>query len=107
MRVYSKMSRTGLALWFTGCIRMHKDGNTFNGIMHWWHPATWAMFLIMVLPCAVMGEKLSEVVPVRLSDFWLRNRAQLQWVTPFTDLSTLVPFDSSLAVPAPTPTGYE
>lgn len=92
MRVYNKMNKFGVALWATGCARLHKDGNGFNAVFRAWHPVTWILFIIMIIPCAVLGEKITDVIPTRLSYFWRMNIDQLQWVTPFTKLDTLKPF---------------
>lgn len=92
MQVYKQMSSVGLVLWFLGCVRLHRDGNGFNAVFHGWHPLTWVVLLLMVVPCALIGEKLLNVVPLRLTKFWRDNADQLQWVTPFTDIATLKPF---------------
>lgn len=91
--VAHKMNPVGLVLWFTGAARLHKDGDGFNAVWRWWHPATWVLMVAMVLPCALMGEPLLNVVALRLTPFWRKHRAQIQWVTPFTRLDALKPFD--------------
>lgn len=90
--VYQQMRPLGLFIWFTGAIRMHADGEGFKEIWRPWHPMTWLFLVLMVLPCALAGEKLTYVVPLKLSKFWKENRDQLQWVTPFTRRDTLKPF---------------
>lgn len=91
------MRVTGLLLWGLGAVRMHKDGQGFQEVWRVWHPLTWAALVLVLLPCAVMGEKLSEVVPLQLKPFWRLHSNQLQWVTPFTRLDSLKPFDPALA----------
>jgi hypothetical protein len=91
-RVFHEMRGIGLVLWCIGAVRMHKDGGGFCAIFRPWHPLTWLVLFVMVLPCALMGERLTAVVPLRLSKFWQDNRDQLQWVTPFTRLDALRPF---------------
>lgn len=86
------MSPWGIAIYLTGCLRLHKDGDGVSGVFRFWHPLTWIILVVMVLPCALMGEKLTSVVPLRLSKFWTDNIGQLQRVTPWTKLSTLKPF---------------
>lgn len=92
MRVYSKMTTFGVLLWFTGCVKLHKDANSFKCVFRRWHPLTWLLAVLMILPCALSGTKLSEAIPLNLTEFWVKNMDQLQWVTPFTDVSTLKPF---------------
>lgn len=91
-RIAHKMTRFGLLLWATGCVRLHKDGDGFKEIYRLWHPVTWLMAPVVLVLCGVMGEKFSTVFPIRVSPFWERHRDQLQWVTPFTRLSDLRPF---------------
>lgn len=92
MRVYQKMRPIGVVLWLTGCVRMLKDGDGFSYVFRRWHPVSYLLMAVMVLPCALLGEKLSTVVPLSLSKFWQANRDQLQWVSPWTSIATLKPF---------------
>lgn len=92
MRVYQKMRPIGVVLWLTGCVRMLKDGDGFSYVFRRWHPVSYLLMVVMVLPCAMLGEKLSTVVPLSLSKFWEANRDQLQWVSPWTSIETLKPF---------------
>jgi hypothetical protein len=94
------MSGVGLALWLTGCVRMFKDGDGFSCVFRWWHPVTYLLMLVMLVPCALMGEKLLKVIPLKLSAFWQENSDQLQWVAPWTRLDTLKPFRFNLRKPA-------
>lgn len=93
MRAYTKMNKFGVMLWLTGCHRMHKDADGVDTVFRAWHPVTWLLLVVMVVPCALWGEKLFDVVPLRLSKFWRDNIGQLQRVTPFSDWSALRPFD--------------
>lgn len=93
--VAADMRVIGVALYLTGCFRLHKDGDGTKAIFFWWHPLTWVLLLVMVVPCALLGEKLMDVVPMRLSKFWKANAEQLQWVKPWTRLDSLKPFDYS------------
>jgi hypothetical protein len=94
--VHQRMHKIGVVFWLTGCIRFHKDGDGFNGVFRAWHPLTWLLGIVAIVPCALFGIKLSEAIPLRLSEFWKQNAAQLQWVTPWTKLATLKPFNSAL-----------
>jgi len=79
-------------IWATGCARIYKDGDSQNAIFRAWHPVTWLLLAAMVVPSAIAGEKLSSAVPTKLSRFWRLNADQLQWVTPFTRIDSLKPF---------------
>ena len=96
--VFQKMRAIGIVLWMTGCVRLHKDGDAFEGIFRPWHPVTWALLVLAVLPCALTGSRLLEVVPLRLNSFWQKNKAQLQLVAPWSRLDSLKAFDFSATV---------
>ncbi len=96
-RVYQKMRVLGLAIWATGATRLHKDGDGFAAVFRPWHPVTWLVLVALVLPCALLGEQLTYVVPLRLPKFWREHLDQLQRVTPWTRLDSLKPFIVRLA----------
>lgn len=98
-RVISQMTFVGVLVWATGAVRMHKDGDGFKSIWRVWHPVTWLMAVIMVLPCAVTGVALKEVFPLRISKFWQEHADQLQFVMPWTRLDSLKPFKSNIRIP--------
>lgn len=93
--MYQRMPPLAIAMWFTGCFRMHKDGDGWGAVFRWWHPLTWVLFIAMIIPCAIFGEPIFNVIRLRLSPFWKVNLSQLQWVTPFTRLDTLKQFTRS------------
>jgi hypothetical protein len=97
MRVYQRMRPIGLLLWGLGCARLHKDGDGFRPVFRVWHPVTWLVWLVLLIPCAIAGERIGDAVPIRLSKFWQQNRDQLQFVTPFTDINTLRPFRTKVS----------
>lgn len=88
-RVAQKMNPVGLVLWFTGAARLYKDGDGFSAVWRWWHPVTWLLLVTLVLPCALIGQPLLQVVALRLAPYWRRRRTQVLWVTPFTRLSAV------------------
>lgn len=86
-------------IWFTGAIRLYKDGDySCSVLFRWWHPVTWLLYVVMIIPCAIVGEAVTDVLPVKLSKFWQRNIGQLRWVTPWTDLNQVPRFNHSLVV---------
>lgn len=91
-RVYQKMRPLGVLIWMTGAIRLYKDGDGFDALWRAWHPVTWLACVALIVPCGLLGEKLSSVVATKLSAFWLKNQDQLQFVFPWTRLSSLQPF---------------
>lgn len=91
-RVSSQMRWVGLALYFTGCMGIHKDGDSIGCVFRPWHPVTWLLLVAMVIPCAIVGEPLFSTVPLRLSKFWTDNMGQFQRVKPWTKLSALQSF---------------
>lgn len=92
MKIYKKMNWFGIAVWATGCARLYKDGDGVDVIFRKWHPMTWLLYVVLTPLCGILGEKVTDVLPTRLSLFWTKNIDQLQWVTPFTEMDTLVPF---------------
>jgi len=87
--VYQDIPLIGRVLWFTGMMRLYRDGNTASAIFRAWHPLTWLLLVVLILPCAILGEKLTEAVPLRLSNFWRQRRGAIQWVSFWTDLNSL------------------
>lgn len=84
MRVYQLMHAPAIALWFTGCARMYVDGDQLDVVYRWWHPVTLALIVIMLIPCALLGERLFDTVPVCLPRHLDFHRHDLTWVTPFS-----------------------
>jgi len=98
MRVISKIHVFECFLWGTGCVRLYKDGGLFRFVFRGAHPVTWLMMVVCLIPSVLTGTKLSDWVPLALPAFWVNHSDQLQWVTPWTKLSSLKPFhNSSLA----------
>ena len=84
----------GLILFYTGVVRIHKDGDGFREVHRAWHPVYWILVIALIPLCAVAGEKLFWVLPYKLTDFWVKNIDQLQWVYPWTNVDSLKPFRS-------------
>ena len=93
MRVYSRLSYIAIFLYFTGCVRLYKDGLMFDGIFRKWHPVTWILFFIFFTPSVIYDKSILDYLPLELPDFWKNNLNQLQWVTPFTKLKDIKQFN--------------
>lgn len=52
----------------------------WNFIFRLWHPLTWLLYIIMIIPCAFMGEKIGYVVPVKLNKFYLNKHKEKQLI---------------------------
>ncbi len=74
----------GRILWWLGVVRIHEDGDGWSGVFRWWHPITWCLFVAMIPVCAVVGEEIFRVVPMRVGRFFLENPERLIWWTPFS-----------------------
>lgn len=98
MYVYQKMRVIGVAFWMTGCLRLYKDGDAFGVVFRPWHPVTWALLVLAIPPCALSSSHLLEVVPLKLNSFWRKNKAQLQFATPWSRLDSFKDFDFSATV---------
>ena len=96
--VYQTIPWFAVLLWLTGGVSFYKDGDGFCPLCRAWHPTAWLLLVGLLIPCALMGQPLLKVVPLKLSPFWKKNKEQLQWVTPFTRLDSLKPFEFSKLV---------
>ena len=83
-RVLDDMRWIGVAFWLTGSVRLFRDGGGYSYVFRAWHPITWLAILAMIVPCALLGAPLREVVPLRLSAYWAQRRAHIQWVSPWS-----------------------
>lgn len=91
------MRYIGVLIWLSGACRLFKDGHGFGFVFRWYHPITWILLVILTPVCGIIGEKVTDIIPLKLSKFWKENIDQMQYVTPFTKLSTLVPFKHKIA----------
>lgn len=69
-------------VYYTGAARLYDAGINSKGgyaypIFRKWHPVAWLVVLIALIPCALAGEKLFELVPFDMSDYYKEN---LKWV---------------------------
>jgi hypothetical protein len=79
-KAWSKLSRIGRFLWMTGCVRIHRDGDGYGQVFHWWHPVSWITWLVMLPVCGIIGEKVNEQVPFRLKPYWRERRDEIEWL---------------------------
>lgn len=72
----------GKIVYFTGAAKLYYAGSSGEygfvyPIFRKWHPVSWLIVLIALIPCAIVGAKISEAVPFTMSDFYKKN---LKWV---------------------------
>lgn len=48
-----------------------------------WHPLTWLIYLIALIPSAIIGEKITYMVPTKLEEFYneKNQKGELIWGT--------------------------
>lgn len=80
--VLQELTLMGQIFYLLGVFRAHRDGDGIGCVMRWWHPITWLYVLVAFPICAVVGEKISDAAPVRLSKHWRdpENRSRLLWL---------------------------
>ena len=76
-KVHRKLHPIGWLVYLSGAARYHDDGDTIGVVFRWWHPVSWLLVLALIIPCAVMGERIGDTVPFRLSKYWRENRDRL------------------------------
>jgi hypothetical protein len=82
---YEQVPMRGLILWWLGITRIHEDGNGWSAVFRPWNPATWILFIVMIPVCAFMGEKIFDVIPMRVSSkHFQKYPEELIWWTPFS-----------------------
>ncbi len=74
----------GYLLWWTGVCRVHEDGDGWAAVFRPWHPLTWVVFLVMIPICALVGEPIFEVVPMRVNPYFREYPEKLIWWSPFS-----------------------
>lgn len=70
----------GRLLYLTGCIRFYRDGGGYGHLFRWWHPVSWVAWLMLLPVCGLIGEKVNEQVPFRLSPYWRARRDEIEWL---------------------------
>ena len=75
----------GRILWWSGAARIHEDGGGWSIVFRYWHPITWVLFITMVPVCAVLGERIFLVIPMRVGPYFQEHPEKLIWWTPFSN----------------------
>lgn len=78
--ICNELKGIGPYLYLTGAFRCHLDGDGISAVWRWWHPVSWIVFVIAIPVCSFIGEKVQDVVPFSISDYWKENKDKLQWV---------------------------
>jgi len=75
-------------LYLTGAVTFYHAGTHHDtgygyvdGYFAKWHPVTWLVMIAMVIPCALMGEKLTEVVSTSkpTGSYYNENFRKVTW----------------------------
>ncbi len=78
--VFNEFRSLGKPLYLTGAFRCHMDGDGISAVWRWWHPVSWIAFFVGASYCVFSGEKVQDVVPFTLSDYWKENKENLEWI---------------------------
>jgi hypothetical protein len=70
----------GRLLRLTGCVRFFRDGDGFGYVFRPWHPVSWMTWLAVLPYCGMVGERIGEAVPMRLSPYWEERRGEIEWM---------------------------
>ncbi len=73
-----------IMFWWLGVIRIHEDGNVWSAVFRPWHPVTWMLFVVMIPVCAFLGERIFDIVPMRVGKYFQAHPKKLIWWTPFS-----------------------
>ena len=70
-----------IPFYYTGAVKVHKDGDGIGLVFQWWHPLTWLLLIIAFPLCAFIAEAtVANSVPMRLSDYWRERTDRIQWI---------------------------
>jgi hypothetical protein len=70
----------GRILKVTGCCRVYRDGDGAQMVFRWWHPVSWLVWLALLPVCGLVGDKIGDHVPFRLSPYWRERRDRIEWL---------------------------
>lgn len=75
-----RMTPVGRFLRASGAVRVFKDGDGLSVVWRWWHPLSWLAVIVLLPVCGVVGERIGDQVPFRLSQYWRERRGSIQWL---------------------------
>lgn len=78
-----EMTLLGKLLYYTGAVRIYKITDTGgDGLFRVWHPLTWLCYLILLIPCAVEGERIGDSIKTKLPPYYQEkdDRGELYWL---------------------------
>jgi hypothetical protein len=78
--LWTELTWPGRIVRATGCARFHRDGDGYGHVFRWWHPVSWLTWLVMLQVCGIVGLKVNEEVPFRLSSYWREHRDEIEWL---------------------------
>lgn len=79
-KIAKRLSPLGKLLRAIGAVRIHDDGDGLGCVFRWWHPVAWLLWVAMLPVCGVVGERISEAVPFRVSQWFRDHPERLQWL---------------------------
>ena len=79
-KVRQHLHLAGWAIYLTGAARYHDDGDGVTAVFRWWHPVSWALWLALLPVCGIVGERIADAVPFRISRYFRENPERLQWL---------------------------
>ncbi len=79
-----EVATRGRILWWIGAARIHEDGDGWSVVFRPWHPITWILFIALIPVCAFVGERIFDIVPMRVGKFFQAHPEKLIWWTPFS-----------------------
>ncbi len=83
-RPYREPLKLARILWWTGVLRLYADGDGWGPVFRWWHPLTWVLWIGLLPVCGIVGEKITETVPLRMTTRWFWERPEeIVWWTPW------------------------
>lgn len=70
----------------SGCAKAYDrgyQGFKWDFVFNKWHPFTWLLYIIALIPSAIIGEKITYMVPIKLGKFYYEKdlKNELIWGT--------------------------
>lgn len=83
MSAKKEMNWLGKLCYYTGATKVYRVSDTYgDGLFRVWHPLTWLCFLILLVPCAVEGERISNIIKTKLPSYYhgKEDKGELEWM---------------------------